>query len=392
MLAREMDAEDWLKVTQAPVRAAQDRFTDSGVPKALMEPWNRRFSANGRPSQPESADKVTFMAKVCEEKAESLLKASGHNHVYLTPRDEHMQLCGTYAVVWMGESRHEVVRACMSVPEQLGLTYTRTRYGIRVAAAQYERLHAKLKPGIAVPSRIQVSSVYRLGPVPASAGPAQILEWAAQLQWPLRILKPAGHRHWQVGASSPPPANVLGWDDCVVLATPIEHGTKAPSVVRSGRLPRTDSKPDTPESKDGDGQDPWLHTDPWRQARAATRPTVAPTAEARAPTGPVEARLQTQDQRLTALEADLKSFRHEQQQQRQSDRAAFAKDLDDVKQQMQTASKEMSEQLRTSVQTLQDAQLRQQAQMQSSLEELKQLFMNPPTLPKKARREDEPHL
>ena len=292
-----------------------------------------------------------------------------------------MQLCQSFAVVWLGDARHELVRASMSVPEQLGLAYTRARYGIRVPATQYERLHAKLKPGVAVPSQIQVTAVYGLGPVPASAGPAQILEWAKQLQW-----------HCEAGEAPPLASRCLGStsrlcvrDGCVVLATAIEHGPKAPPVIRSGRLPRAEAGSEAPEVKEGDGQDPWLHNDPWRQSKLLR-------AERRAPTGPVESRLQSQDQRLSALEADLKSFRQDQQQQRQEDRTAFAKDLDGVKQQMQVASREMTEQLKTSVQALQDAQLRQQAQMQSSLEELKQLFMNPPTLPKKARREDEPSL
>ena len=68
MLARDMDSEEWLKVTQAPVRAAQDRFIESGLQRAIMEPWNRRFSANGRPSQPESSDKALLWLKSARKK------------------------------------------------------------------------------------------------------------------------------------------------------------------------------------------------------------------------------------------------------------------------------------------------------------------------------------
>ena len=109
MLARDMDSADWQRVTQAPVRAAQDRFLEAGLQRAILEPWNRRFSVNGRPAQPESSDKVTFMAKVCEEHVEPLLKASGHNHVYLTPRDfaSPLQLYG-----WEMPAMRLCERAC----------------------------------------------------------------------------------------------------------------------------------------------------------------------------------------------------------------------------------------------------------------------------------------
>ena len=392
MLAREIESEEWLRVVQAPVRAAQDRFTEAGIPRAITEPWARRFTLNGRPAQPEASDRVTFMGKVPEEKADSLMKASGHNHVFLTPRDEALQLCSSFAVIWLGDNRHEAVKACMTTPEQLGLAYTRSRYGIRVLSANFERVHAALKPDVPVPSRIKVAAVFRLGPVPASAGPMQIQEWAQQLHWPLRILKPSGHRHWQVGAAGPPPASVLGWDGDVILVTPVEHGARPAPVIKSGRMPKTGAKSHESAARDVEGTDPWIHSDPWRHAKLPSKPQPSALPEPRTAVGPVEARLQSQDHRLNALEADLQSLRKEHQQQRQEDRASFSGDLEGVQQQMQAVSKDVSEQLRLSVQTLQDAQLRQQAQMQSSLEELKQLFMNPPTLAKKARKDEEPSL
>ena len=339
MVARDFETEDWTRATQAPVRIAQERFTDAGLPKTIMEPWARRFTLNGRPSQPDMADKISFMAKVCESKVDSLLKASGHNNVYLTPRTDQLQLSSSYAIIWLGESRHEALKACMTVPEQLGLVQARSRYGVRVAAGNFDRLHTQLKPGQPVPTRIQVSAVFRLGPTPASAGPAQIQEWAIKMGWAVRVLKPSGHRHWQVGSADPPPLNVMGWDGTAVLVTPIVQGVRQPSVVKSGRMPKAEQKPQVHPTKDADATDPWMHNDPWRQARLGSKPPVASSTEPRALQGPVESRLQAQDQRLSALETDLKLLRKEQTQQRLEDRASFTRDLEGVQQQVQSPEK-----------------------------------------------------
>ena len=138
-----------------------------------------------------------------------------------------------------------------------------------------------------------------------------------------------------------------------------------------------------------DAPDPWLLNDPWRAARPVQR--LEP-GEGKVVPDQVEQRLQQQASKLQALEHDMKSFREECHAARKEDRAAFMHDVEGLRQQVGHVATDVTEQIRTSVLTLQEAQARQQAQMQSSLEELKNLFQSQPGLPRKARKEEEPGL
>ena len=92
------------------------------------------------------------------------------------------------------------------------------------------------------------------------------------------------------------------------------------------------------------------------------------------------------------LESDVKAIREKHQSARREDKAAFLHDLGQVKMQVAGLLRDVAEQLKTSVRTLQERQAQQQLQMQQSLEELKQLMLHPAQLPRKARREDESEL
>ena len=173
-----------------------------------------------------------------------------------------------------------------------------------------------------------------------------------------------------------------------VLATQTSAEARPQAVIRSGRLPLVAPKP-TPGPASSDQSDPWLHNDPWRQAKL---PSQQEGPEVRLLPESVDTRLNQHATKLQSLEKDLQAFREEQKAARQEDRAVFAKDLATVQGQMATMAKDVSDQLAASVQVLQEAQSKQQQQMQSSLDELKQWFMQSKSPPRKARKDDEPAL
>ena len=218
-------------------------------------------------------------------------------------------------------------------------------------------------------------------------------EWATQLGWGLRVLKPSGYRHWTVGSDRQPPKKVMGWDGQAVLAVPADHGSRPKPVVHSGRMPSAAFSSAPSHAGAQEGTDPWLHNDPWRQARRGPSPATGSDAVNQPPpTAQIEVKLHQQDTRMQALEADVRALREEQHAARQADKAAFAQDMEAVKSQMGCLARDVADQLKTSVHALQESQQRQQQQMQSSLEELKSLFLQSPALPRKQRKEDEGQL
>ena len=173
--ADECDSERWAAYTQAPVKTVIAAFQGSGVEKVLSEPWGRKFTSKGRNSTPALADVIMFQARVDQKACDALLAHSGHNGVYIVPRRLDQTLVSGYSVVWLGASRAEAIKASLQVPGQLGLVRSKDRYGLRVPESRHDAVFQQLKPGQAVPAKVTVSKLFRMGPVP-SGGMGKRLE------------------------------------------------------------------------------------------------------------------------------------------------------------------------------------------------------------------------
>ena len=128
--------------------------------------------------------------------------------------------------------------------------------------------------------------------------------------------------------------------------------------------------------------------DPWRGAKLPGKQDSKPVAETRSVTGPVEARFQQQDQRLAALEQGMSDLRAEHAKAHEEDRQQQAAQHTALEGQVAGLARQFSEQLKASMQLVQDAQLRQQEQMQTAMDELKTLIVAQPAPARKARREE----
>ena len=387
--AAEFEDEIWSRLCGAPVRAALDLFADGGVPHAFTMPWGRRHLCRGRACPPAQADWVGFQAKVDDASLCAVLEVSGHNGIYCTPRDHERVLSKSFAIIWLGPDKSSCVKASLQVVEQKGLAYARGRYGLRVPAEHFERAHRQLKPGADVPSRLAVTQVYRVGPIPQSAGAAELKQWSDKIKWPVKILRASGPTHWVLGSDRAPPSAVLGWNGVPVLASLVDPAARPRSVLQSGKPPAAATVAAVAPA--AEAPDPWLHNDPWKAA-AKPAASLKSAPDPRTVPGPIEQRFQQQESRLQSLEQDLQKLRDEQQQHRTADRASFAQGLQEVERQVSSLGKDFASQLKASVQAMQDSQTRQQEQMQSSLEDLKAIFLTSPQPPRKARREDEPSM
>ena len=384
--APDFEPAQWARMCASPVRAVLDLFAESGAAQAFSAPWSRKFLLKDRPSTPQEADRLSFLAKVERGSLSNVLSVSGHNGVFCTPRTAELALDPDFSVIWIGHSRTECAKLSLQVGEQRGLVKARGRYGLRVPSAQFRSLHQLLRPGASVPERFPVNHVYRLGPLPRSAGPKEVQEWSQQVPWRLKTLKMSGPCHWIVGSESPPPSLTMGWNGQTILAVAVEQPHKARSALESGKLP---SRQVTPTADKSGPADPWQHYDPWKGAQFPGK-DKAPVPEPKTNLGPVEQRFQAQETRLQALEQGLQSFRDDHKRSREEDRAEASSQAKAVEAHVNSIARDLSEQMRLAAQLAQDAQLRQQEQLQSSLDELKSLITAPLTpMRKQARSGDQ---
>ena len=134
-------------------------------------------------------------------------------------------------------------------------------------------------------------------------------------------------------------------------------------------------------------------SDPWSNSRSSLSSQgsrefgskFAATAHVplnRSVAGPTEQRFQQQDARIHALEESMQALKVQQEQshlqlvqQQTADRQAAAQATAGLQEQLSTVGSELTRQLQASAEALQNAQTQQQLQVQSSLDELKNLFL-----------------
>ena len=381
----EFEQAPWSLMMTSPVRAVNDIFHQGGQPHPFHAPWGRIFQSKGRPSSPHLADTLSFHARIDQAELDHTLRLSGHNHVYALPKTWSRQPHGDYAIVWIGSSRSEAIHAALQVPEQRGIARNKAKFGLRVPVAVFPKIFTLLNPGQDIPRRLQVSLLFKAGPLPPAIGPSDIVAWTTKCGWETRAIKALGAEHWLLGATSEPPSSCLALNGRSVLIIPVQSRSSTPSIVQSGSVPPLPPKSNTGASAD---EDPWLHSDPWSSYKrnSATVPqTLKPGSTSMQPprvvTGPTEARFKDQEARIAAIEqglADLRSTgdkRHQEILKAQAeDSKSHAATTSELRSQLSTLATDFSSQLQASIAALQGAQTQQMQQVMSSFEEVKSLL------------------
>ena len=135
---------------------------------------------------------MQFHARAPDVQMEALLKRSGHNRLYVTPKSWSHEVASDYAVVWIPGEKELVAAAALQLSGQLGLVRSRQRFGVRVASSQFERAHRQLKPGIDPPLQLDLQHFYKVSSVPHGARFQDVAAWLQQLSWKAKPLCSSG--------------------------------------------------------------------------------------------------------------------------------------------------------------------------------------------------------
>eukprot|EP00435_Cladocopium_sp_Y103_P073841 s1005_g45.t1 len=97
----EMSAEGWVRLTKAPVKVVlQCLLGDHSEINFLTPPWGRSFQDNGKRAQPEHAASFQFHGRIPKTAVREVLRASGTNGIYTTPKGEDKKISDEFRIVW----------------------------------------------------------------------------------------------------------------------------------------------------------------------------------------------------------------------------------------------------------------------------------------------------
>ncbi|CAE7199195.1 unnamed protein product [Symbiodinium sp. CCMP2592] len=377
----EHPAAEWLSLTRNPVRAILDKLRNSGADVSLEAPWGRSFRLASKTATPADCDSVQFHGRLPRSELLPVLRKSGHNLVYATPKSWRHEVMSGFSVLWTTGGRDEAIAQSLQLKDQLGIVRSRQRYGIRLEESSFQAAWSQLKPGIDAPPKVVVNSLYKLLSVPPDVRAQDLQTWAAHLKWKVRPLRSLGPREWLVGADGPPPPGLYSINRQAILIQKVEGRQDARPIVRAGRLPRTR---ETSAELSGD-VDPLQANDPWKQYLKTTGsavPAAAPAAlpAPRAPPAPTQHKFDQQDERLQKLEAGLAEVQRGHQamaQQVASTQAQVEGQVKQVRAELGSFAQDFANQLQVNAEAQQQAQAQQQLQLQLGLQEIKNLLLAP---------------
>ena len=357
----------WDDMVRNPVRVSLDLLAQAGLPRPFTAPWGRIFRLGTKVASPAQCDSLQFHARAPAGEVEALLQRSGHNRLFVTPKNWSHELHPAYSVVWVPGEWEAVCQLATPCPLQLGVVRVKSRYGVRVLKAKFHEAFQLLRPGEQTPAQVAVTKTFRMSQVPPGARAVDIAAWAEKLSWPVRPLRQTGPRQWLLGASAGPPAEVLSFNNQTVLIQEQPPRQPEQSALTAGRAISSNVA-----SAASSGPAP---------SYLAQKTGVVEEVPPQPPDPPNKKRFDDQEARLQKLEAGLVSVQETQKllgREVHSSAADLRNQMQQAKVDAQKFQEAFTAQLNSNIDALRQAQDVQRHQMQSSLDELKMLLTQGP--------------
>eukprot|EP00435_Cladocopium_sp_Y103_P038656 s434_g10.t1 len=253
----------------------------------IMEVWGRSFGklAGGKAPAPDATYFSVFL-RIPESQLRPLLQSNVQG-IYIDPRQDKAP-DDRFRVIWL--SSHglaEAQHACKTCVKALGLVRLRTKYGLRVAAADEEQAFKQLKPDATfIDTRVQ--RTFQLFPLPHGLQRAGLIRILKDLGWTAKPLQPGKGQQdgisWQVGSTDPPPTNVFSSFGKEVLITETTKPLATPkqaSFLASSKTQKHLRSEASSSTSTSTNHDPWQEIDPWN----GWKPTTCEASQNKAATG-----------------------------------------------------------------------------------------------------------
>eukprot|EP00438_Fugacium_kawagutii_P011426 Skav235899 [mRNA] locus=scaffold256:84276:88577:+ [translate_table: standard] len=304
----ECTQEQWEQATRNLVKIALSYFDEAEPSKRILQVWGRSFRDTRSRVEPSAALSGQFHMRIYASSAESFLKLSGKCCAYLTPKDEQHLSHPGWGLIWMSD-KAETGIAASKATEHSGLARSRDKFALRVRSAVLEAIAVEVKPDNRMPT-FPIAHLFKVQPIPVEVSQAQIIEWANNMGWRVKVLKRLGQHAYLLGAGSRPPHENMSMNGSLILVKEVVSGKKEQkqSALVAGPKPPPCAKAKT----NADQKHQMLASDPWAAYIANQgQPAAAASAQAATPQppkaieGPIQAKFAALKQRMQSYEKDL---------------------------------------------------------------------------------------
>ena len=362
--------KDWEGIVDQTPAFIRKTLEVEDLSDSLIAIWGKSFRDQKTPTTAAYASSVQMHATIKDSKLSHLLKISGFNKVFVTPKDEHGRISQLWRVIWCEGDVAHLQTLAAATTTCLGLIRANNKLGLRFERSAFEAAWKTIQPGKDIPIDVVMRYIYKLEPLPYGTTATNIVEWSKFCGWKLRPIKASGPKAWIIGSDTQPQDSFMlynGHPLIVKLLTPKNspQNTAVLAGPKPGKLPR-----EPLHSNDALQTDPWARYNPITTGGAPVHLSAQ-----RELAGPTQKKFQEQDEKIEVLEKQIASLRHDTQQGMEK----LHGEQEHSHKQLVDAMQTMKHEIDTSVAT---AMKHQSSQLEGTLHELKELFL------KKAEKPD----
>eukprot|EP00438_Fugacium_kawagutii_P022908 Skav224170 [mRNA] locus=scaffold2007:377181:380973:+ [translate_table: standard] len=302
----ECNPEQWEQATRNLVKTALSYFEDAEPSKHILQVWGRSFRDTRSKVAPSASLSGQFHMRIYASSAESFLKLSGKFCAYLTPKDEQHLSHPGWGLIWMSD-KAETGIAASKATEHSGLARSPDKSALRVRSVVLETVATEVKPENRMPT-FPIVHLFKVQPIPVEVSQPQIIEWAKNMGWRVKVLKRLGQHAYLLGAGSKPPHDNMSMNGSLILVKEVVSGKKEQkqSALVAGPKPPPRVKANAEPTQQMLASDPWAAYIANQGHHAAAAPTQAAQSHPpKAIEGPIQAKFAALEQRMQSYEQDL---------------------------------------------------------------------------------------
>ena len=369
---QDFSEQDWTDATHATAAFIKGIVKQDQLDTAIQALWGRSLRNGRSPSTPANSTTIQMHCTVDKDKVIPLLRTSGFNNLFFTPKLQTGRIAPEFQVIWIGADKVKATALSAKVPGCLGLVRGKNdALALRFEQSNHAAAWKQIFPDQDVPKKLDTQRTYKVQGLPFGCSKQMLTEWAENMGWNCTPFRALGPQAWLLRAEEPPKnAEIMMFNSSPLLVTELQpKQTQQHTYVLGPKSNRI--------------VDPWLQSDPWKTGKMAQPPAVA--TPARALSGPVEAKFAAHDEQLAKLQEEVTKLGKAQERQTQSVQQQFTAAEAREKQNLQHMNETLQQMQRGWEKTFQGAMQSHSSSMDKQFAELRSLFT-------KRKAQDEAHM
>lgn len=379
----EMTEQLWEQLLKNPARTCATVLSLKPADHYCSSPWGRTFRDEHQPCEPEAAVSFQYHCRIRESALQFLMKRSGREGVYITPKSETLSRADEkFMVIWHPESTWTQVKAFADSLEcQLGLARSTTgslHYGVRVHADNFTEVYTKAFPTKSPPNVLITHFLAKVSPTPVGATADNLREWLKAQGLRGKPVRALNTSTWLISTVERVSQQFLTWHGNSVLLTPIQSRIeKTRPTVMAGK-----KRQDRADAISDDFEDPWMSEDPWSRWSSESKSTASSSSSDRTggeTTTKMTQQMTHQQKEMQSMKTKLQNLEAKLDQKEQTDQAwktAVSRDVRAFKDEVKTDLQRMETQYQNSLESaLARTESKISASVQDSIQKLQQFMI-----------------